>query len=65
MEIKISIPDMSCNHCKLILEKAVGRVDGVDHVKADPEAKTILINGSASREALLKAIEEAGYSYRI
>ena len=46
--MKVKIEGMSCNHCKMRVEKALKQVQGVDEVQVDlegkpPRSKAILI----------------------
>jgi copper chaperone CopZ len=52
---------MSCNHCKNTVEKAVRSVSGVESVEVSLEQGQVVVTGSAHRDQLIKAIEEAGY----
>ncbi|HAA34096.1 MAG TPA: hypothetical protein DCD97_02160 [Firmicutes bacterium] len=52
---------MSCNHCKNTVEKAVKSVGGVESVEVSLEQGQVVVKGSAPRDQLIKAIEEAGY----
>ena len=56
-----SVPSISCGHCKAAIEGEVRQVDGVARVEVDIEAKTVAVEGSASDEAIVAAIDEAGY----
>ena len=55
------VPGVTCGHCKSAIENEVGQVPGVDFVEVDIESTRVVIDGSASEEALLAAIAEAGY----
>lgn len=55
------IEGMSCNHCRMSVEKAVGSVDGVTGVSVDLQAKEARVEGTASPEAVIKAVEEVGF----
>jgi copper chaperone len=60
----ISVPDISCNHCKMSIEGAVGALDGVDKVEVHIEPRTVDVDfneASVSIEAIHAAIEEQGY----
>jgi copper ion binding protein len=56
-----SVPGISCDHCKQAIEAEVAKLDGVDTVRVDIEAKTVEVEGEASPEEVRAAIEEAGY----
>ncbi len=57
----LSVPEISCNHCKAAIEAAVGVVPGVAHVAVDVDAKTVTVLGDAAGDAVTAAIEDAGY----
>ena len=60
----LSVPDMSCGHCKATVEKALLSVDGVERASVDLDAKTVSVehSDSVSEDALLNAVTDAGYS---
>lgn len=55
------VPDISCNHCKESIEGALDQVAGVDSRRVNIEDKTVVVDGSASEDAVTKAIGDAGY----
>lgn len=60
----LSVPDISCGHCKSTIEGAVSVLDGVDTVTVDVEPKRVSLDFDEHRisiEAIVAAIEEAGY----
>lgn len=57
----LSVPEISCNHCKSAIESAVGAVSGVASVEVDIAAKTVTIAGDADESTVVAAIEDAGY----
>jgi len=56
-----SVPSISCGHCKKSIEDSVSKVNGVDKVEVDIDAKSVLVEGTASDDALRAAIDDAGY----
>jgi copper chaperone len=58
---RLSVPDMSCAHCKATVEGALAGVAGSGVVEVDLTAREVTIAGSAKVEALLAALDEAGY----
>jgi len=58
----LKVKGMSCNHCKMHVEKALQAVSGTEGTHVDLNKGEAVITGSASREELVKAVEEAGYS---
>lgn len=64
MEKVLSAPKMSCGHCKMAVENAVGSVAGVSSVSADPQTKEVAVafdEDQVSLEEIIKAMAEAGY----
>ena len=60
----LSVPDMSCGHCKATVEEALLAVDGVKGASVDLEAKTVSVEhvDSISEGSLRDAVTAAGYS---
>lgn len=59
-----SVPDVSCGHCKMAIEKAVGALEGVSRVEVDVEGKTVDIDFDDERApetTILETLDEAGY----
>ena len=60
----LSVPDISCGHCKSSIEGAVGALSGVSTVEVTIDAKTVDVSFDASSLALdsiIEAIEDQGY----
>ena len=59
----LSVPDISCGHCKSSIEGAVGALDGVTTVEVSIDAKSVDIDFGAPTdlEAIITAIEDQGY----
>ena len=59
----IKIEGMQCNHCKMSVEKALNKIDGIENVEVSLEKKqaTIEVNGNVSDEIIKSAIEEDGF----
>ncbi len=57
----LSVPDISCGHCKSSIESAVGEVELVDNVEVDVATKTVSVVGG-DYDQVVAAIDEAGYS---
>ena len=57
----LHVEGMSCNHCKMAVEKAVLNVEGVTEVSVDLASKRVEIQGEADRRLVKTAIEAAGY----
>ena len=60
----LSVPDISCEHCKTSIEGAVGPLNGVDFVEVAIHDRSVAIDydGSDSTfQTIVTAIEEQGY----
>ena len=60
----LSVPDISCGHCKMSIEGAVNELAGIDKVEVAIDAKTVDLSYDAdavSLDAIIDAIEGQGY----
>lgn len=57
----LKIEGMSCNHCKMAVETALHGVPGVTDAQVDLHKKEAVVEGSAPRDAMIKAVDAAGY----
>lgn len=65
MEVVINVEGMSCNHCKMSVEKAASGVEGVKSATVNLEKKIVTVllkDGVDSVEQIKNAITEAGFS---
>ena len=62
---KYNITGMSCAACQAHVEKAVSKVPGVESVSVSLLTNSMGVEGSASSEAIVKAVEDAGYGAAI
>ena len=58
----ITVEGMTCGHCVQTVEDALREVSGVTDANADREAEQASVNGDADIKALVKAVEDAGYT---
>lgn len=61
----ISVPDISCGHCKSSIEGAVSALPGVEKVEVNIEPKTVDVSfddAQVGLEQIVEAIEEQGYT---
>ena len=61
-QIILKVEGMNCNHCKAKVTNAVASVSGVEIAKVDLAKKEVVVTGCVEREALVKIIEDAGYT---
>ena len=62
----VSIEGMTCDHCKMHVEKALSAIDGVTKVEVSLENKNAVIESNKEIEdsKIKEAIEEAGYTVK-
>lgn len=63
--IDLKVTGMSCNHCKMAVEKEVSKIAGVSLVVAFPKENKVTIEydgDDATLDSVKSAIDEAGYS---
>lgn len=56
-----NVTGMSCAACSARVEKAVSKVEGVTSCSVSLLTNSMGVEGTASSEAIIKAVEEAGY----
>ncbi len=61
MTTVLKVEGMMCTHCKAMVEKVCKATPGTLDAQVDLQAKTVTVTGEADREALVKAITDAGY----
>lgn len=60
----ITVPEISCGHCKSSIEGALQPLEGVVRAEVDIDAQTVTVefdDGAVSRDNLVAAIEDQGY----
>ncbi|WP_444666159.1 heavy-metal-associated domain-containing protein [Cereibacter changlensis] len=57
----LSIPDMSCGHCRASIETALAAIPGAGPVRFDAEARTARVEGDAAPETLIAALDGIGF----
>ncbi|MCG2712264.1 MAG: permease [Candidatus Omnitrophica bacterium] len=61
-DMKISVPDIHCKHCRIILEGALHDVKGINRVVVDTDSKVVKIFGSVDADEVMDKIRMAGYT---
>jgi copper chaperone len=64
MEVKmteLSVRNMTCGHCVSAVTRAVKALDSQAGVQVDLQTGRVRIEGRSSAEALIRALDEAGY----
>ena len=67
MEKILKVEGMSCNHCVASVKKALEGIDGVREadVRLEDKSARVEFDKDVADEALVKAVEDAGYSAKI
>jgi len=61
MTTTLTVEGMSCEHCEQTVTDALESVDGVQGASADRETERATVEGEADTDALVAAVEDAGY----
>ena len=62
--VKLSVPDISCGHCKSSIEGAVGPMEGVASAEVTIDDRTVDVvydEAVVDLDAIVTAIEDQGY----
>ena len=63
--IKFNVPDMSCGHCAGVITQALKALDPQLTLDFDMPARTLQVQSGQPAEALLRALDAAGYPARV
>jgi copper chaperone len=60
---KLSVPNISCGHCVMTIQRELKEVEGVNKVEGDPTTKEITVEweNPATLEKIKSALEEIDY----
>lgn len=58
---RLSVPDMTCGHCKASIESAIAGLDAAARVRVDLPARTVEIDSTLPAPALIRALDEIGF----
>ncbi|MCL1833970.1 MAG: heavy-metal-associated domain-containing protein [Leptospirales bacterium] len=61
MEYTFNVPDMSCNHCKMRIEKTMSESGKVKEVKVDLDKKRVTLESELSQSDLVQLFDKAGF----
>lgn len=62
MATNLNVTGMTCGHCEQRVVDALEDVQGVEAATADSETDSVSVEGDADVDALIGAVEDAGYS---
>jgi copper chaperone len=63
-DITLSVPDISCGHCKSAIEAAVAPMDGVASAEVTIDEKTVAVSfdpDAVDLNTIITAIDDQGY----
>lgn len=63
MKVIMTVEGMTCNHCKMRVEKALQGLEGVQAVEVDLATKAVSVETQAEMDSsvLKETVEDAGY----
>ena len=59
------VSGMTCSACQAHVEKAVSKLPDVSDVSVSLLTNSMSVDGAASEEDIIKAVEDAGYGARV
>ncbi len=63
--MKIKIDGMSCQHCKMAVEKALSKVPGITSYSVDLDKGQALVSGNPEAKSVVDAIHKVGYQAKL
>lgn len=61
MKYTFNVPDMSCNHCKMRIEKTMNETGKVNSLNIDLGSKKVSLESDLSEADLVSLFDKAGY----
>lgn len=60
---KLSVPNISCGHCVMTIQRELGEIDGVNKVEGNPTTKEVTVEWDtpATLERIKSALKEINY----
>ena len=62
MQYTFTVQGMTCGHCERAVVHAVRALDNEALIKVDLPTGQVVVHSTSSRETLVQAIQEEGYS---
>jgi copper chaperone len=61
MKHTFKVPDMTCNHCKMRIEKTMSESGKVNELTVDLQGKKVSLESDLPVSDLIKLFDDAGY----
>lgn len=61
----LSVPDMTCGHCKASVTQALSALAGIAQVDVDLTTQTVRVDGTADPAQMVKALDEVGFPAQV
>ena len=60
---KLSVPNITCGHCVMTIQRELGDIEGVSNVEGDPTSKEVTVNydAPATLEKIQSTLREINY----
>ena len=60
---KLSVPNITCGHCVMTIQRELGEIEGVSNVEGDPTSKEVTVNydAPATLERIQSTLREINY----
>jgi len=60
---KLSVPNITCGHCVMAIQRELGEIEGVSNVEGNPTSKEVTVNydAPATLEKIQSTLREINY----
>ncbi|BBE30866.1 copper resistance protein CopZ [Tepiditoga spiralis] len=62
MKYIFKVEDMTCNHCKMRIEKALSEAEDIKSFNVDLKNKIVEVDSELSENVIVSIIDEIGYT---
>ena len=63
--LTLSVPDMSCGHCKASVEAALSALSDAGTITVDLPARRVVLSGDAAPQGVLAALDAVGFPAQV
>ena len=57
----LSVPDMTCGHCRASVESALSALPGAGRITVDLPARRVDVSGPIAADTIIAALDEIGF----